>query len=494
VEPVPLRDLVDDLNRPLDFGSESDVSEEMIGEEEKIDCETSDRAFDPDKPSCSGKIKSSLKDTSPKVVACPICSNEFAADFVETHASNCGVIDYGLIEVSDEEHDDTIPYEIQEPEIIRNVSELITKLCGTTGIHEKLNVRRTCAWQDFKDAITNKSWFTGTKALRVRFLGEPGMGSGPVREFLTVALNQMKADLFCDGLPVNSTMKLTNNSFFNAGRLMGLSVLHCGMNPSFLQDWCFDYIVNQKLPQFTGFSQTFKDRRDVQKLLMAKTDEQLQSNLLDDDVDHLIQKIGFTGLVTKFKLSQRNDLLRSIYFKEEIEPRLSPLSQLAQGLDIKGLLDSIRKNPKSFKVCFTICSLDTMDVSDLMITEFNGPEGSNLRVREMDVMKFFSDVMENLFHEGIDISNYCENIKGKLEISDILQFITGTPSIPAGGLPSKILIKFKEEELCGDKCKCLPVSSLCEISILIPMHIPSYEDMVKSLISAIKGSNGIGRV
>lgn len=57
------------------------------------------------------------------------------------------------------------------------------------------------------------------------------------------ALNQMKIRLFCVGVPVASTISLTEGLFKAAGLLMACSIVQGGPAPNFMASWVYDYLA-----------------------------------------------------------------------------------------------------------------------------------------------------------------------------------------------------------------------------------------------------------
>lgn len=127
---------------------------------------------------------------------CPICYQDFPVNYIEEHASSCvtkfdprsSVLDYDIIDLSSEEElEKTIPYmDDTKKEEMNSICELIEPLKLGSQSVEKLKIRRPKAWEDFKQAMKSKSWFTGTKMLHVTFLGESGVDEGGLsREFFS---------------------------------------------------------------------------------------------------------------------------------------------------------------------------------------------------------------------------------------------------------------------------------------------------------------------
>lgn len=73
----------------------------------------------------------------------------------------------------------------------------------------------------------------------------------------------------------------------------------------------------------------------------------------------------------------------------------------------------------------------------------------------------------------------------------LIQFITGTKSVPPLGFPHSIIVKFKHG--CPNGCRCRPVASTCDLSITLPVH---YQQLEFKLImnAAMVECDGFGKV
>ena len=79
------------------------------------------------------------------------------------------------------------------------------------------------------------------------------------------------------------------------------------------------------------------------------------------------------------------------------------------------------------------------------------------------------------------------------EIEDLIQFITGTPSILPLGLPDVILILFKYGCINAN-CKCFPTVSTCDLQLCIAVHITSENKVKESLSRAVKEGYCFGQL
>ena len=79
-----------------------------------------------------------------------------------------------------------------------------------------------------------------------------------------------------------------------------------------------------------------------------------------------------------------------------------------------------------------------------------------------------------------------------LTVGDIFKFITGSKSLPPLGLPNKLTVLFKHD--CVKDRRCRPTASTCALSMTIPVHIKTDEEMLEMILSAVKEGLGFGNV
>lgn len=118
---------------------------------------------------------------------------------------------------------------------------------------------------------------------RVRFEGEEGVGSGPVREFLMCAMlipqdgigGTRKPVIFFEGeqdhlVPIHDQALRCTGSFKAIGRIIGHSFLHCGpvlygLSPAVKRYWALTAEASDEDPEFETLtaSITISDLSDV---------------------------------------------------------------------------------------------------------------------------------------------------------------------------------------------------------------------------------------
>ena len=71
-----------------------------------------------------------------------------------------------------------------------------------------------------------------------------------------------------------------------------------------------------------------------------------------------------------------------------------------------------------------------------------------------------------------------------IELSEINQFVTGSPAVPVIGFEEKLQLTFVHG--CVSNCKCFPTASTCNLVLRIPVHFVAIEDFKTSFHGALK--------
>eukprot|EP00794_Sanderia_malayensis_P001483 gene1483-1640_t len=254
-----------------------------------------------------------------------------------------------------------------------------------------------------------------------------------------------------------STIALADGSFRIAGQLMSSSFAQDGPQPNFLSSWVFDYITDgiegikldiDKL-KHTAWSSV------AVKISDASTDEDFQDALLADDSMDILSQIGYRGVPQREKLVSKEKILRSMYIKTCIEPKLPMLDQLADGLQLFDVLRMLRECKEQMRKSFTADY--RVDITpDVLLGIMTATFSYNQQLKDLESLtyKVFCEFIQ-LLHYGIEDCEYT--------VEDVMKFITGCTQLPALGFPNKITVTFRHG--CRDGCKCRPTSSTCDLEL-----------------------------
>ena len=73
-----------------------------------------------------------------------------------------------------------------------------------------------------------------------------------------------------------------------------------------------------------------------------------------------------------------------------------------------------------------------------------------------------------------------------IEVSDIMQFITGSPTVPVMGFKDTLKLEFVHVYGCVPSCRCFPRDSSCGLIFRIPLHLAIIGDFKTSFHGTLK--------
>lgn len=93
---------------------------------------------------------------------------------------------------------------------------------------------------------------------------------------------------------------------------------------------------------------------------------------------------------------------RSICIKSCIEPKIPMIKELEQGMNLFGVLDAVKQQPRLFEGVFSAESSQfDVTVDDLLDSlEVHYSQSQFLKEAEEDAFKYFCDTMQNIAHAG----------------------------------------------------------------------------------------------
>ncbi|XP_031573320.1 G2/M phase-specific E3 ubiquitin-protein ligase-like [Actinia tenebrosa] len=152
---------------------------------------------------------------------------------------------------------------------------------------------------------------------------------------------------------------------------------------------------------------------------------------------------------------------------------LPEIEQFIQGLNINGVLDVMRSNPmKSRKLLqFSEAEKLNADKVDQLFQFCYSPTGSNNRRDEEAIAFNFTHYLQDVEADRVSTSILDPDTDDlnsiTVQLTHILQFVTGCPTIPATGFDKQLSVMFNHTEtqrkLTANTCSCtlyLPVSKV----------------------------------
>ncbi|KAH0514038.1 G2/M phase-specific E3 ubiquitin-protein ligase, partial [Microtus ochrogaster] len=267
------------------------------------------------------------------------------------------------------------------------------------------------------------------------------------QEFLSHLMEHLEnSSLFEGSLSKNLSLNsqaLKENLYYEAGKMLAISLVHGGPSPGFFSETLFNCLVygpENTLPILDDVSD-FEVTQIIFKINAAADMNSLKSAI--NECYSYLENIGCLRLITT--LSDKYVLVKDILFYHVIKRVQEPLNSFKQGLKILGVLEKIQAYPDVFHkiLCRKPENLSAKTLSDLF-TVRGLPNGQTLR--------FWNSYLQAV-----------EDGKSTTTMKDILIFATGCSSVPPAGfkpLPSIecLHVDFPVGNKC-DHCLALPITN-----------------------------------
>jgi len=289
--------------------------------------------------------------------------------------------------------------------------------------------------------------------------------------------------------PIGGTTNVANGVAFNFGHLFSASLCNGGPGPGFLSPWVYHYLtagLKGLLEQLPGTLPISPDKycKMYNELSEIKTDEKMQEFIMKDETLTMLEDIGFRGNPARVNLDEKNSILQSMFIKAKIEPVLSTLTEIRNGLGAcYGMLQVLEDHVERFYPLF--CSSDmfrwTHENFSTAVTAIFSEHGSSKKRLEVVVYKCFIDMVEDVFM----------NDESPISSGSLMKFITGSERMTQLRRPAYVSISFKHD--CLPSCKCFPTISTCAFTITIPIHINDDASMLRSFVVGLDKDVGFGR-
>ncbi|CAB4001408.1 G2 M phase-specific E3 ubiquitin- ligase-like [Paramuricea clavata] len=202
--------------------------------------------------------------------------------------------------------------EISRGKMIEVIQELQKNVGMSTN---RINVQRKTVLADYLNTRKRRPWFKPEVHIKVVFVGETAIDDGgPKREFFTDALEQLKLRIFhSNGLPVESTVALTEETFKLGAELIVMSIVQGGPAPTCMSPVIYDIVSRGFKSQTCVLLDMIKNgnfKTIANKIDKVSTVEQLHSILVEDDVLDVLSQVGYRGVPSRETLECKESLVR----------------------------------------------------------------------------------------------------------------------------------------------------------------------------------------
>ncbi|XP_009004132.1 G2/M phase-specific E3 ubiquitin-protein ligase isoform X3 [Callithrix jacchus] len=329
----------------------------------------------------------------------------------------------------------------------RNVSTLLIELGFQIKKKTKrLYINKANIWNSAIDGFRNKS-FNPSYAIEVAYVIEnDNFGSeqpGSKQEFLSLLMQHLEnSSLFEGSLSKNLSLNsqaLKENLYYEAGKMLAISLVHGGPSPGFFSKTLFDCLVYG--PEHTQPILDDVSDFDVAQIIIrintATTVADLKSVI--NECSNYLEFIGCLRLITT--LSDKYMLVKDILVYHVIQRVQEPFKSFKQGLKTLGVLEKIQAYPEAFYsiLCHKPESLSAKILGDLFTVH---------TLPDVKALGFWNSYLQAV-----------EDGKSTTKMEDILIFATGCNSIPPAGFkPTPSIECLHMDFPVGNKCNnCLAI-------------------------------------
>ncbi|KAG8508731.1 G2/M phase-specific E3 ubiquitin-protein ligase, partial [Galemys pyrenaicus] len=270
---------------------------------------------------------------------------------------------------------------------------------------------------------------------------------GSKQEFLSLLMQHLEnSPLFEGSLSKNLSLNsqaLKENLYYEAGKMLAISLVHGGPSPGFFSKTLFNCLVYG--PENTQpILDDVSDFDVAQIIIRVNTATNMADlNSVVNDCYNYLELIGCLRIITS--LSDKYMLAKDILFHHVIKRVQAPFESFKQGLKTLGVLEKIQTYPEAF--CSIFChkpeNLSAKILSDLFTVH---------KLSDVQVLEFWNSYLQDVA-DG----------KSATTMEDILIFATGCNSIPPAGFkPTPSIECLHMDFPVGNKCNnclALPITS-----------------------------------
>ncbi|NXI45044.1 G2E3 ligase, partial [Galbula dea] len=318
----------------------------------------------------------------------------------------------------------------QRREVSNILKELKLKVSTKT---TRLNINAENIWNSALKGFRQRN-FSPTNTIEVKFTSckngsKTDTPAASKHRFFQLLMRHLQNSSLFEGSSAKNLsldfQALKENLYFEAGKMVAVSLVHGGPSPGFFSKTLFNCLVYGP-ENVKPALEDVADADVAQTIKMIKYANSLSS--LKSTVHNCYEFLAAAGCLRPITaLCDKNMLVNDILIHHVIKRIVGPLESFRQGLETLGVLEKMRMHPNEFSsiLCHkpeglsaeTICDLFTIESS----SDVNKVEGANFW------MSYLQDV---------------ESGESAVTLEDILLFATGSFSIPPIGFDPEPTIKF----------------------------------------------------
>ncbi|XP_076983153.1 G2/M phase-specific E3 ubiquitin-protein ligase isoform X1 [Tamandua tetradactyla] len=315
---------------------------------------------------------------------------------------------------------------------------------------KRLYINKASIWNSALDGFRNQN-FNPAYSIEVTYVNENDTFGrehpGSKQEFLSLLMQHLESSsLFEGSLSKNLSLNdqaLKENLYYEAGKMLAISLVHGGPSPGFFSKTLFNCLVygpENTQPILDDVSD-FDVAQIIIRINTATNMADLNSAI--NESSNYLDLIGCLRLITT--LSDKYMLVKDILFYHVIKRVQAPFESFKQGLKTLGVLEKIQTSPEAF--CSVLChkpeNLSAKTLSDLFTVH---------TLSDVQVLGFWNSYLQTI-----------EDGKSATTMEDILIFATGCSSIPPTGFkPTPSIECLHMDFPIGNKCSnclALPITN-----------------------------------
>ncbi|XP_048218787.1 G2/M phase-specific E3 ubiquitin-protein ligase isoform X2 [Perognathus longimembris pacificus] len=307
---------------------------------------------------------------------------------------------------------------------------------------ERLYINKANIWNSAIDELKN---FNPSYTIEVSYVNEnDDFGKeclGSKQEFLSLLMHHLaNSSLFEGSLSKNLSLNsqaLEENLYYEAGKMLAISLVHGGPSPGFFSKTLFNCLVYG--PENTEpVLEDVSDFDVAQIIIRINTAADITDlNSVINECYNYLDVIGCLRHVTT--LNDKYMLAKDVLVYQVIKRVQIPFESFKQGLKTLGVLEKIQTYPEAFYdvLCHKPETLSAKVLSDLFETN---------TLPDVQASGYWKNYLQNI-----------EKGKSATTMEDILIFATGCNSIPPAGFKPTPSIEYLHTDFpVGNKCNnCL---------------------------------------